>query len=741
MIFLIFILILITKIIIELNCLNLKITKKYILYNLIQGLSGLGLLYLYFKSLFNLSLFDIILIFISIVFLFHLCFYKQNIHESFNLKLKRKYFYIILIALLIGTLSEIFICNFHYFITYSNKPINVNLNEININKDEAIINNINQEIKNVYVNLNYTNNYLLHIDFSDEANEIFLETTSQEITNLIEKSKYLTIHPSGKVNDLRLVFSMNIKDKNMFNKIVLNPKVPLFFNTIRCLIITFIILFIYFLKSNSSLYKLNFKNFKQLKKLFVCLLIFNIIIFSILGNKALRSYKGNDVGIYNELVESFKKGRTYIVDENNTEKILNKLKNPYDTNKREKTFKNEKNYYLWDYAFYKGHYYVYFGVIPVILFYLPYNLITHSYLQTPFLIYLLTIMTILFISLLLFQLIRKYFSKCSIGVYILLDLLLVFAIGLEYFVKFPDKYSIPIVSALMFTFLGLNLWLGILKSNKFIKTKLLFGSLSMALVAGCRPQLLMGSFLLIPILIAYYKENKNKLKKKDYILSIAATIIPYLLVAVGLMYYNYIRFDSPFDFGANYNLTTNDMTKRGFKLARIPLGIMMYLFNPINFKNVFPYLVENNLSTNYLGLTIYESIFGGLIFTTLIYSLNLFLPKFKKIINSKLIYNSCLLMLISAFVILIFDTQAAGILARYLSDFSWLFAFPTVMIVLAIENKKFKYKEIFHKILFILIILALIYQFFYSFCSGYDVFKSNNISFWLYFKYLIEFWL
>ncbi len=42
-----------------------------------------------------------------------------------------------------------------------------------------------------------------------------------------------------------------------------------------------------------------------------------------------------------------------------------------------------------------------------------------------------------------------------------------------------------------------------------------------------------------------------------------------VLVAVGLMWYNAARFGSPFDFGANYNLTSNDMTHRGFAVGRL----------------------------------------------------------------------------------------------------------------------------------------------------------------------------
>lgn len=52
------------------------------------------------------------------------------------------------------------------------------------------------------------------------------------------------------------------------------------------------------------------------------------------------------------------------------------------------------------------------------------------------------------------------------------------------------------------------------------------------------------------------------------------TILPYIIVAAGVMYYNAARFGSPFDFGANYNLTFNDMTLRGFRIDRFLYGTL-----------------------------------------------------------------------------------------------------------------------------------------------------------------------
>ena len=82
---------------------------------------------------------------------------------------------------------------------------------------------------------------------------------------------------------------------------------------------------------------------------------------------------------------------------------------------------------------------------------------------------------------------------------------------------------------------------------------------------------------------------------------LAALILPYVLVAAGLMYYNAARFGSPFDFGAAYSLTSNDMTHRGFSLERILYGLWYFLFQPPQLSAKFPYLNGVLLETDYLG--------------------------------------------------------------------------------------------------------------------------------------------
>ena len=99
----------------------------------------------------------------------------------------------------------------------------------------------------------------------------------------------------------------------------------------------------------------------------------------------------------------------------------------------------------------------------------------------------------------------------------------------------------------------------------------------MALVAGCRPQMELFAFLAVPIFWPRYIGQK-RLRSRAGAGEAAAFLLPVVLVAAGLMWYNAARFGSPFDFGANYNLTGNDMTQRGFNAVRIGPAVFTSLF-------------------------------------------------------------------------------------------------------------------------------------------------------------------
>ena len=670
---------------------------------------------------------------------------------NFNIK---KILLVIFILFNVSLVLELTVFNFRSYLTINydqlkikNEDLKTNMDILpdgtyKVNEDYPYIEikKLNKKVNNVHIDIvnHNSNNYYIVPFYTDEANELYYRLDSRQIYDDIAKSKTLNFHTRGSSEKMKFEFTFAKGSIISINDITINYKIPFDINIIRIALCLSLLTFCYLFRPKSYLYKLKYLNCNH-RLIILSLSLLVIMSFSFLSVGPIKTIFNQDETAYSKLANSLIAGKVYIEDENNSEAILKEMENPYDMAKREEVFSDLDYYFLWDSAFYEGHYYVYFGVVPVILFFVPFKLLTGLTLSTPFITYIITLLIGILAVILLNQLVRKYFKKCSLALFLLLSLILIYCSGTLYFLKFPNTYSLPIATGIMFTFLGLNFFLSCLKSKKLLKTKITLGSLSMALVAGCRPQLVIASFLTIPILYLYIKEKKPS--KREIIKILVVAIIPYLLVAGLLMYYNYIRFSSPFDFGANYNLTTNDMTKRGFVFSRIPLGLVMYLFNPINFQNTFPYIIATDLHTNYLGTTIYEPIYGGIFFSIIITSINLFVFKLKKFINKKIIFYTCLGLISSALVIVIMDTEMAGILARYITDFSFLLIFSAILIILSLnENPKIN-KEIFLKIILTLIVLSLLYQFFYFFVSILDQFKNNNLRFWLEFYYLFQFWL
>lgn len=250
--------------------------------------------------------------------------------------------------------------------------------------------------------------------------------------------------------------------------------------------------------------------------------------------------------------------------------------------------------------------------------------------------------------------------------------------------------------------------------------------------------------VLLPIVILRkYIFSITYWRSEQGIKSAVSVAIPMITVAALLMYYNYARFGSPFDFGANYNLTFNDMRNRGFVLDRIPLGIWAYMFAPLKYTSTFPFAEANFFSTNYLGATISESTFGG------IFAVNLFVwmgplalimhNRVKRDIPYALIKTSLLV----GIAIIIVDTEMSGILMRYFSDFniffllaagiSWMLCYQALRIP--------QLRSVMRVFLLTCLLLLFVYQVRIFFLDAGEALMDMRKDLFSSVKYQIMFWL
>ena len=274
------------------------------------------------------------------------------------------------------------------------------------------------------------------------------------------------------------------------------------------------------------------------------------------------------------------------------------------------------------------------------------------------------------------QVVRRWFPQTSSAAYLLSVSALMLGSQLYNLLERPYIYEYAILCGAAFLMLGLWLWLAAaatpVEHGGVLTLRLAMGSLCMALVAGCRPQMELFAFLALPIFWNRYI-TQGRLRSRAGVRDAVAFLLPIVLVAAGLMWYNYARFGSPFDFGANYNITGNDMTKRGFNVVRIGPAVFTSLLDPPRLKSVFPYLQEVNVHTNAVIRTISEKFCGGMLAATpFTWALLLpVIPAARRSLHrrravSVLVYGAVALML----VITVVDCQMAGVLYRYLMDYS-----------------------------------------------------------------------
>lgn len=129
---------------------------------------------------------------------------------------------------------------------------------------------------------------------------------------------------------------------------------------------------------------------------------------------------------------------------------LKHMSDPYDKGSRDEMQKKTGEQYLFDVAYYDGHYYVYFGVVPVLLFYLPFYLMFGANFPTAIGVLIMVVMFLIGASVLLYRFARKHFKRVSLGLYLLLQLPLFACSSIFYLIKFPTFYSLPIACSLAF---------------------------------------------------------------------------------------------------------------------------------------------------------------------------------------------------------------------------------------------------------------------------------------------------
>ncbi|MCL2487653.1 MAG: hypothetical protein FWE80_03105 [Oscillospiraceae bacterium] len=580
--------------------------------------------------------------------------------------------------------------------------------------------NINREINNLYINIANKNPKPakqvtgVSIFITDKANALYAELPARDIHRGIERSQYLSVYTLGDSQELKIRVNAAEGEQFQLNALSLNKPIPVFFSAGRFLFIFFLLSFIKIFAPGSKLYRIRCDAEKMGQRCItalLCIAICFVFAAMIQENTISRNPAWVHHQQYAKLTNALLKGQVYLDDI--PPEALETMDNPYDTALRKKVMEETGSSYIWDTAYFNGKYYVYFGLTPVVLLYIPVKLITGLDLNNAWAVLFFCCVIVFAAFGVVRRIIRKWFPDTPFSVYILLSLTLVFGSGTLRLLSAPHLYEVPNSAAIALALTGLYCWLSAIKSgpaesggpdgpeNHQVSIPLLTaGAVCIALLAGCRPHLLLCALFAIPLFWDVFIKQKFLFSRKG-VFAAVGFCLPFILIGAGIMYYNYIRFGSVADFGATYNLTTNDMTSRGFVWERIPVGIWMYFFQPANLTAKFPYVTGTGFYTQHLIRTIYESNWGG-VFNNILLLSNFLVFRFRGGLKQKKLFGFTLLCILISFIASIFLTQYSGVLGRYILDFAFLLFLSAFVILLLIQGRlRDEYKRYVY--LFILI--------------------------------------
>ena len=291
-------------------------------------------------------------------------------------------------------------------------------------------------------------------------------------------------------------------------------------------------------------------------------------------------------GYHNELAAAFQQNQLNLLIEPSKE--LLSLANPYDP-------AQNANFRLHDASLFEGKYYLYFSPVPTLIAFLPFHLITNSYLPEALLATIACLIGIFYLiraAICLygeakFNLFPRYTKNLLIIGFSILP-------GALYFLRRVLMYETTISVGFMFTSLSFYLMLKIrreLMSEKCEISNLRLTQIgtSIGLMVWTRPNLLVYAVLFFTYtFFSIWQSNQKR------IIRTIVLIAPPILIATLMFIYNYARFNSIFEFGTSYILSGADIHGQPmFALKHIPIALFGYFLTIPSYSFLFPFVRLN----------------------------------------------------------------------------------------------------------------------------------------------------
>lgn len=553
-------------------------------------------------------------------------------------------------------------------------------------------------VKTVSVDCDYngsTKRLNLYMDVSDETHvEPRADVASAVIVKGSESSKFAACQFSGDVSKIIFKFScFNDADAVIIKSIHLNEAIPFDISALRFIFMTFIITLCYgiavsgFLKKPFRLER-RFTRFSIFALTALAVSIATTMVMVKLPEEgfASRWKLGSGDQITQEIVDAFENHQVNLLFEPSEE--LKAMENPYDWGERNAV----GAYYEWDHVYYDGKYYSYYGVGPVLTVFLPYHMITGHYFASDMAVWIFSCLGIIFLGMTYIQIVRRWLKTAPVGCIIGGYIILIASCGIWFSVGRTQFYEIAVSSGFMFLNMAAYFLISanILSNGKKSLVRTALCSLCLGLAVLSRPTLAVYAVCVVIFWLMSLKKTAGGRKFK--IAYAITSILPIGILGAFQLWYNYARFDSPFDFGIQYSLTINDFVHSQFHIIFVIIVAYNFLFAPPAFSTDYPYITTNYGNFNANGFWFQDAgNTSGILFLALpVFSYLLSGQALRALPDSRSRVRSSIMIGLPCVVmpfVIVCSAWESGYAVRYMADFAWEIVIGALLVLFFVYRK------------------------------------------------------
>lgn len=312
--------------------------------------------------------------------------------------------------------------------------------------------------------------------------------------------------------------------------------------------------------------------------------IFVLLLFSWFIHIGPWRARGYTSDYYAQQASAFRHGQVAL--ETKPDPALLALPNIYDPKAR-------KNIpLLGDASVYEGKYYLYFGPLPSILLALI-TLLFPIQLGDQIFVYIFTIGLFLFQSLLFIEIVCRYFRNLPDWL-IPLGVMFLGVVGpFLRMLAHPLIHEAAISGGQLFATMGMYLAFMALKDHSISSRKLFLAGCFWAFAIATRATQLIPIGLMTGVTLFFLLYKSRNEMDGSFGFATLSFLSPLVIGGLLLAWYNWIRFDSIFEFGLYYQLAAFDLQQNySILFSRIYLiqNIFNYFINPFEVRSVFPFL-------------------------------------------------------------------------------------------------------------------------------------------------------